>query len=205
VLVSELNVKTTLPKALATAFGVLALCAVLILAHVWRSEAQARKLLAALASLDVGKSTVANFQLIQERFRSYLEQTDNREFRFMVTNQPLAKWKIEPLAFLSGEVNIRDGKVAGVSIVLERQVGSYIRAAVISESEDQSPFCDQPYCVGSPIGKPFIVTHLDARVTHEQKRRIFDLNLSWITRFKGEPKISNCMGRLEESTPGPHG
>jgi hypothetical protein len=171
--------------------GALVVSAAVTLLHLQRLEAQARKFIEALASLEVGTSTTADLQLLQQQFQRY-QASDVRtggNLRFAITNQPLAILGVQPIAVLSAGIVTRNGKVVSIEVLLERKVGLGRRGAMVSESLQNSGYCDQSYCVGNPIGKPFIVSRLDARATPEQKRRAFDLNLGWLTRFNGEPRI----------------
>lgn len=86
-------------------------------------------------------------------------------------------------------VGTRDGKVVTVGVDFERQVSGGKLAAIISEAREQPGTCQNPYCIGNPIGKRFIFSRLDMRATPEQKRRAFDLNLNWLIRFNGEARI----------------
>ena len=182
-----------LTKAVVTLCGVLAISAAVIFAHVRRSEAQARELVQALASLVVDTSTAADVQLLQKRFHGYQISSEEaggiRGVSFEITNQPVATLKVQPFAALLAGIGVQDGKVVSVSVKLLRQVGLGSRGAVVWESVQHSEVCKDAYCVGSPIGKPWIVTRLDVHATPEQKRRAFDLNLAWLTRFRGEPRI----------------
>ena len=182
-----------LTKAVVTLCGVLAISTAGIFAHVRRSEAQARKLMQALASLAVDTSTTADVRLLQQRFHRYQVSDEEargiRSVRFEITNQPLATLKILPIAALFAGVGVQDGKVVSVSVTLFRQVGLGSRGAVVWESLQHSEVCKGAYCVGNPIGKPLIISRLDVHATPEQKRRAFDLNLAWLTRFRGEPRI----------------
>jgi hypothetical protein len=170
---------------------VLAMSTVVTLVHLRRSEAQARKLTHALASLDVGTSTTADVLALQEQFHRYQVSSEQARgsVRFVITNQPLATLRVQPIAVLSAGIVARNGKVVSIDIYLERQLGLGSRGAIVLESLQNSGSCEKSYCVGNPIGKPFIVSRLDAHATPEQKRRAFDLNLAWLTRFKGEPRI----------------
>jgi hypothetical protein len=178
-------------KVVLAVCGVLATGSAVTLVHVRRSEAQARKLIQALASLEVGTSTTADVRRVQEQFDRYQVSSGQADenVRFVITNQPLATLRVQPIAILSAGIVARNGKVVSVEVSLERQPRSGLRAAMVFESLQNLGFCEQPYCVGNPIGKPFIVTRLDAHATLEQKRRAFDLNLGWLTRFKGEPRV----------------
>jgi hypothetical protein len=182
-----------LTKSVVALCGVLAISTAVILAHLRHSQAQAWKLVQALASLDIERSTTADVQQLHERFHRYevsSEEADGiRTVRYEITNQPMAMLKLQPIAVLRAGVGVRDGKVVSVGVALQRQVGLGSRGAMVSESLQHSEVCKEPYCVGNPIGKPFIVSRLDVHATPEQKRRAFDLNLGWLTRFKGEPKI----------------
>jgi methionine-rich copper-binding protein CopC len=182
-----------LAKAVVALCAALAISAAVIFAHLRRSEVQARKLVQALASLDLETSTTAEVELLQERFHRYrvssVEGDDIHTVRFEITNQPLATLKVQPFAVLSAGVGVRDGKVISVGLTLYRQVGLGSRGATVWESLQHSELCEGEYCVGNPIGKPFITSRLDVHATPEQKRRAFDLNLGWLTRFKGEPRI----------------
>jgi hypothetical protein len=178
-------------KVVLAVCGVLAIGSAVTLVHVRRSEAQARKLIQALASLDVGTSTAADAQLVQHQFHRYQVSSGQggESMRFVITNQPLATLRIRPIAVSSAGIVVRHGKVVAVEVSLERQLGPGSRSAMVFESLQNSGFCEQSYCVGNPVGKPFIVTRLDAHATLEQKRRAFDLNLGWLTRFEGEPRV----------------
>lgn len=182
-----------LTKSVVALCGVLAISTAVILADLRHSEAQARKLVQALASLDVETSTTADVQLLQERFHRYQVSSEEaggiRSVRFEITNQPLASLKVQPIAVLSAEIGVRDGKVVSVGVTLYRQVGLGSRSAMVWESLQHSELCKGAYCVGNPIGKPLIISRLDVHATPEQKRRAFDLNLGWLTRFSGEPRI----------------
>lgn len=172
----------------------LVLAAGVILALVRHAQSEAKELLQAVASLELGTSTTADVRLLEQRFRSYQvasEQSGEVHFvRFVITNQPLAALKLEPLAALSAGIGTRDGKLVVADVELERQVGLGSRAAIVSESlRHAGLFCTDPYCVGNPMGKPFVVSRLDGRATPQQKRRAFDLDLNWLTRFRGEPRI----------------
>jgi hypothetical protein len=173
--------------------GLLAISTAVIFAHLRHSEAQARKLVKALASLDVETSTAADVQLFQARFHRYQVSSEEAggisSVRFEITNQPLATLKVQPIAVLRAGIGVRDSKVVSVGITLYRQVGLGSRAAIVSESLQHWELYKAAYCVGNPIGKPFIVSRLDVHATPEQKRRAFDLNLGWLTRFRGEPRI----------------
>jgi hypothetical protein len=165
-----------------------------ILALVRHAHSEAKELLHAVASLEVGRSTTADVQRVQQRFRTYQvasEQSSGVHYvRFVITNQPLAALKLEPLAAVTAGIRTRDGKVVGTGLSLERQVVLGTRAIIVEESVRHPGLsCNQPYCVGNPIGKPFVVVRLDARATAGQKRRAFNLDLSWLTRFRGEPRI----------------
>ena len=181
-------------KSAILLFGLLAITMGLIFLRLRRSEAQARELVQALASLSLGTSTAVDVHSIEQRFRSYRivdkQANDLRLVSFAITNQRMAKLRLMPFAQLQAAVGIRDAKVVSVEVTLQRQVGrSSDLAAIIFESSHHSLFCDQPYCVGNPIGKPFIACHLDSRATPEQKRRAFNLNLGWLTRLHGKPRI----------------
>jgi hypothetical protein len=174
--------------------GVLFLAIAVIVARVWHSQSEARKLLEEVASFELDRSTAADVRLFEERFRTYevaSKQTGKENFvRFVITNQPLAALKLEPLAAVTAGIYTRDGKVVGVGLSLERQVGRGSRAAFVEESvRHQALYCNQPYCVGNPIGKPFVSIRVDGRATVEPKKRAFNLDLSWLTRFRGEPRI----------------
>ncbi len=178
-------------RVVLVACGALVVSAVVTLLHVQRSEAQARKLIQALASLEVGTSTTADVQLLQQRFHRYevsSEQTGG-SVKFVITNQPLATLRVQPIGVVSAGIVARNGKVVSIDVFLERQLGLGSRGAIVFESLQNLGSCQKSYCVGNPIGKPFIVSRLDAHATPEQKRRAFDLNLGWLTRSKGEPRI----------------
>ena len=123
------------------------------------SQAEARELVQALASLNVGTSGTEDIELLRRKFRRYevsTKQTDDmRRVGFVITNQPLAMLKVQPIATLSVAIAARNDKVVWVEVELERQVGRVSRAAIVLESLKQSAFCEKPYCVGNPIGKPF--------------------------------------------------
>jgi len=177
------------------ALGVLLAAAAVILALVRHTQSEAQELLHTLASLEVGKSTSADLQRIQQRFRSYQVASDHsgelHVVRFVVTNRPLAALKLEPLAAVTAGIGTQDGRVVGAGFSLERQVGRGTRAVIVEESVRHADFlfCNQPYCVGNPIGKPFVYVRLDARASAEQKGRAFNVDLSWLTRFRREPRI----------------
>jgi hypothetical protein len=170
---------------------VLAISTVVVLAHLRRSEAQARKLTHALASLNVGTSTAADVLVLQEEFHPYQVSSEQAggNVRFVITNQPLPTLGLQPITALSAGIVTRNGKVVSIDVDLERQLALGRRGAIVLESPQNSGSCERSYCVGNPIGKPFVVSRLDAHATPEQKRRAFDLNLTWLTRFEGEPRI----------------
>jgi hypothetical protein len=175
-------------------FATLIIAAGVILAIVRHTQSEAKELLEVVASLDVATSTTADVRFIEQRFHSYQvasEPSGEVHFvRFVITNRALAALKLQPLAALSATIETRDGRVVGAGIGLERQVGSGTRAALVEESlRNQHLSCNEPYCVGNPIGKPFVISRLDARATAQQKRRSFDLDVNWLTRFGGEPRI----------------
>jgi hypothetical protein len=178
-------------KVVLAVFGALVVSVVVILLHLWHSEAQARKLTQALASLEVGTGTIADVHSLQRQFHRYQvsgEQTSGN-VRFAITNQLLPTLRVQPIAVLSAGIVARDGKVVSIDFFLERQLAVGGLGAMVLESLQNSGSCEKSYCVGNPIGKPFIVSRLDAHATPEQKRRAFDLNLGWLTRFRGEPRI----------------
>jgi hypothetical protein len=178
-------------KVVLAVCAVLAITAAVTLVHLRRSEAQARKLIQALASLNVGDSTAVDVQVLQEQFHRYQVSSEQAggNVRFVITNQPPATLRMQPIAVLSAGIVTRNGKVVSIDVDLERQLGLGSRGAIVLESLQNSGSCEKSYCVGNPIGKPFIVSRLDAHTTREQKRRAFDLNVAWLTRFKGEPRI----------------
>jgi hypothetical protein len=178
-------------KVVLVVCGALVVSAVVTLLHLRHSEAQARKLIQALASLEVGTSTTAEVQSLQQQFHRYQvsgEQTSGN-VRFVITNQLLRTLRVQPIAVLSAGIVARDGKVVSIDVFLERQLAVGRLGAMVFESLRNSGSCEKSYCVGNPIGKPFIISRLDAHATPEQKRRAFDLNLGWLTRFRGEPRI----------------
>jgi hypothetical protein len=96
--------------------------AAIIIVHVRRPAAQAQKLVQAVGSLDLGSSTTADVELIQEWFRQYQvsgEQADGlHSVLFPITNQPLPRLKIQPFALLRAGIGIQDGKVVSVDVGL---------------------------------------------------------------------------------------
>ncbi len=189
-------------KAVVTLCGVLAISTAVIFAHVRHSGAQALELVQALASLVVGTSTTADVQLLQKRFHGYQISSEEaggiRSVRFEITNQPLATLKVQPFAALLAGIGVQDGKVVSVSVKLFRTVGLGSRGALVWESVQHSEVCKYAYCVGGPIGKPWISSRLDIHATPEQKRRAFDLNLAWLTRFGGEPRVCDLSPDMWE-------
>ena len=178
-------------KVVLVSCGVLAISSIAILLHMRRSEDQARNLIQALSLLEVGTSTTADVKLLEQQFHQY--QISNGQavgnVDFAITNQPLMTLRVQPAAALSAGIVTQNGKVVSVRVFLERQLGIRRVGAMVFEGLQNTGSCEKPYCVGNPIGKPFIVSRLDARATVEQKMRAFDLNVGWLTRFKGEPRI----------------
>lgn len=182
------------------ASAALGLCGVVLLAtavvalKLRHSRLQAEELLQELARLQVGISGETEVHEFETRFDSYRIPTRQSQemhwVTFQITNRPAFTLKLQPFARLTAGIGIREGKVVIVEAELERQVGrNRSQTAIVWESIRQSRFCEEPYCVGNPIGKPFILASLDGRATRQQRERAFDLNLSWLTRFRGDPRI----------------
>jgi hypothetical protein len=173
--------------------AVLAIGAASAFACLKHSESKARELLQALASLDLSISSTTDVQLLQQCFHRYQVSDEDsngvRGVRFEISNDPFARLALRPVAVLSAGIGTRDGKVVGVSARFERQDSHGNVSAIVYEDLQQSGFCRKSYCVGNPIGKPFVISRLDPRATREQKKRAFDLNLDWLTRFTGEARI----------------
>src|SRR6185312_12148210 len=116
---------------------------------------------------------------------------DRHWVNFVITNQPASSLRLATITLLSVFIGVRSHKVVTVDVKLQRQVGnsSYVAVSVWESVRHSDLFCYEPYCVGNPIGKPFIISRLDSRATPEQRRRAFDLNVNWLTRFRGDPRI----------------
>lgn len=175
------------------AFALVLTWAAFTFVHLQYSEAQARKLLTALEMLDVGSSSDADVQRISKEFSQYEVASEDRygvhEVIFEIAETSVVRHALHSGAVLDARVGTWDGKVVDVGVIFERQVSGRKLAAIISEARQQSGTCPRPYCVGNPIGKPFVLSRLDRRATPEQKRRAFDLNLNWLIRFNGEARI----------------
>jgi len=191
---------------------------VCVLAFIWaavtfvqlrRSKAQAQKLTQALEVLDVGSSSNADVQRISKEFSQYEVASEDRygvhEVNFEIAETSVVRLAVHSGAILHAGIGTQDGKVVAVGVMFERQVSGGKLAAIISEAREQSGTCQNPYCVGNPIGKRFIFSGLDMRATPEQKRRAFDLNLKLADSVQWRSQdlrlVSRCLGGMEGSAP----
>jgi hypothetical protein len=187
----------------ACVVGILAVWAAVTFVHLRQSQAQAQKLLQALEMLDVGSSSDVDVQRIQKEFNPYEVSGEDRygvhEVIFEIADTSVLRLAVHSGAIFRAGIGTRDGKVVTVGVVFERQVSRGKLDAFVSMDREQLGSCQNSYCVGNPIGKPFIVSKLDMRATPEQKRRAFDLNLDWLIRFNGEARICDLSpGAWEE-------
>jgi hypothetical protein len=174
-------------------FGMLAIWAAVQFVSLRRSQAQARKLLQAIEVLDIGSSSAADVQRIQKEFKQYEVPSEDQygvhEVAFEIAVDSVVRHAMHSGAIFRAGMGTRDGKVVTVFATLDRQVPGGELAAIVSEAREQSGTCHNSYCVGNPIGKRFVISRLDMHATPDQKRRAFDLNLNWLTRFNGEARI----------------
>jgi hypothetical protein len=189
-------------RAYACVFVLAFIWAAVTFVHLRRSKAQAQKLIQALELLDVGSSSNADVQRISKEFSQYEVASEDRygvhEVNFEIAETSVVRHVVHSGAILHAGIDTRDGKVVAVGVMFERQVSGGKLAAIISEAREQSGTCQNPYCVGNPIGKRFVFSRLDMRATPEQKRRAFDLNLNWLIRFNGEARICDFSPRAWE-------
>jgi len=189
-------------RVYACAFVLAFIWAAVTFVHLRRSKAQAQKLIQALELLDVGSSSNADVQRISKEFSQYEVASEDRygvhEVSFEIAETSVARHVVHSGAILHAGIGTRDGKVVAVGVMFERQVSGGKLAAIVSEAREQSGTCQNPYCVGNPIGKRFVFSRLDMRATPEQKRRAFDLNLNRLIRFNGEARICDLSPRAWE-------
>jgi hypothetical protein len=195
--------RTSWKVKLGVPFTVLAVLVAVQFVRLRQSEAQAQKLLHTLEMLDIGSSTTVDVQRIQKEFEEYEVSSENlygvNEVSFEIANTSLLRLATRSGAIFHAGVGVRDGKVVTVGVTLERQVPGGKLAAIVSETREQPGACQNSYCVGNPIGKPFVISRLDMRAAPDQKRRAFDMNLNWLIRFNGESRICDLSpGAWEE-------
>jgi hypothetical protein len=188
-------------KFLAIATIALVAGTIVLACYAYAIRSQAQSLLKDLTALRVGVSTEADAQQFVQRHRRYLSSENRTEnssaFEFKVQNRWLSGLNLEPQAWFSSSVFVRDGKVRHIGVVLFRSMDIFPTfagsAGIVDEYVEHPPERfpgTPPYFFPTPVGKPYLRVELDSHASLIERQHAFGFSLRCLTKIGGGCDLS---------------
>jgi hypothetical protein len=156
-------------------------------------NSQAESLLRDLTSLRVGVSGEPDIQRLIQRHTPVLESQDRSDGGlstvFRIKNRWLSAIRIEPPATFTVAVDVKDGKVVYIYAGLLREMKIFptfgASAGMVEEFVEHSKRLEgapSHYFFPTPVGKPYLMVHLDSAESELQRKRAYDFSFRCLTK-----------------------
>jgi hypothetical protein len=181
---SPVSSKPVWLKITATLGVIAALATTFLACYGFFITAEAESLLKDVKVLRVGQSTEAEaLHFFNKHKRLCSDRTCQQDFcvtSFKVTNRWLEVLRLEPYAEFYVGYTVKNQKVSAIHASLKRSMPIYptfsASAGMVEEYAEYPPYLvgrEGQYSFLTPIGKPYLLVHLDSHATPTQREHAF--------------------------------
>lgn len=183
----------TLKRLVACATALIGVGTLVLTVYGLVVQAQAESLLKDLTSLRVGVSDEADVQRIVQRHKRYEfgQHRDERGFStaFTIENRWLSGLKLEPPAWFTVSVSVKQGRVSQIGASLFRAMNIFptfgaSAGEVVENIANPRDFqtASPHYYFPTPVGKPYLRIQLDSQASDVQRKHAFDFSFRCLTK-----------------------
>jgi hypothetical protein len=182
--VSEVSIRRLWLKLTVGLAAIVLGASVVLTSYAFVIKSQAESLLKDVTALRVGESTETDALRFFEKHKKLRSdrvcQQDYCATAFKVTNRPFAALRLEPYAEFYVGYTVKNQKVSAIHASLKRSMPIYptfsASAGMVEEYAEYPPYLvgrEGQYSFPTPIGKPYLLVHLDSHATPTQREHAF--------------------------------